>query len=129
MNVSKVYRVSTNMECECKKKDSKRRLFMSKMFKKKSKREFQKSIRKYSLFLIEVAISLFPTWIVSLWAIPAAYAQRGYTAIGGEWILIFVIFGLSYVLVSDWIDGWIRKERRKIERCRYVQNVEKELGL
>ena len=36
---------------------------------------------------------------------------------------------LSYVLVSDWIDGWIRKERRKIERCRYVQNVEKELGL
>ena len=29
---------------------------------------------------------------VALWAIPAAYAERGYSAVGGEWLLVAVTF-------------------------------------
>lgn len=35
-----------------------------------------------------MASFLLPSCLVALWALPYAYAQRGYYAIGGEWLLI-----------------------------------------
>jgi len=38
--------------------------------------------------LTTAALTILAAWLVALWAIPAAYAERGYAAAGGEWILI-----------------------------------------
>lgn len=47
-----------------------------------------------------IVLSIFFAWLVSLWALPAAYDQRGYFAVGGEWILIIATFGATYWTVS-----------------------------
>ena len=44
-------------------------------------------------------ISLIPTAAVAAMAIPAAHAERGYWAVGGEWLLIALVFiGMMYAL-------------------------------
>ena len=36
---------------------------------------------------------------VALWAIPAAFRERGYSAVGGEWLLVICVFlGALWVL-------------------------------
>lgn len=54
---------------------------------------------KVSSMLFRVVFAIIPAaliaYIVALWAIPAAYAQRGYYAIGGEWCLIVTTFAVT----------------------------------
>lgn len=38
--------------------------------------------------LTTAALTILAAGLVALWAIPAAYAERGYQAVGGEWVLI-----------------------------------------
>ena len=44
--------------------------------------------------------ALLVAWLVALWAIPAAYAERGYRAAGGEWILIAAVGGAIYLTLA-----------------------------
>ena len=46
--------------------------------------------------LVALVLALLVAWLVSLWATPAAYAERGYQAVGGEWILIAAVGGLVH---------------------------------
>lgn len=46
--------------------------------------------------LVALILALLVAWLVALWAIPAAYAERGYRAVGGEWLLITVAAGVVY---------------------------------
>ncbi|MDU5080280.1 hypothetical protein [uncultured Tissierella sp.] len=128
MNDSKMYRMLIDMEHKSKKKSFQRRLSMSQMYRKK-KKKIQRTIAKSMITIIEIVLAMFIAFIVSLWAIPTAYNHRGYTAIGGEWILIILVFGFSFVLISDCVENRIERERRKIARCHYVQSVKKESGL
>lgn len=48
------------------------------------------------------------SWWVHSWAVPAAYGERGYEAVGGEWALIAFTFALTL-----WFSGiFIRKEEK-----------------
>jgi hypothetical protein len=39
---------------------------------------------------------------VASWVIPAAYAERGYSAVGGEWLLIILTFlAVMYFCKAD----------------------------
>lgn len=50
--------------------------------------------------MLKLLTSIIVGWLVSLWAIPAAYAERGYKAIGGEWLLICFVVGITYWFLS-----------------------------
>lgn len=52
-------------------------------------------------FLIRTVAAGIESFSVYLWAIPAARAERGYNAIGGEWALIVFTFLLTF-----WFIGW-----------------------
>ena len=42
----------------------------------------------YALIVaVELLVTVLAGWAVARWAIPYAYAERGYWAVGGEWIL------------------------------------------
>lgn len=103
MNGCKVYQMPTDLANQYSKSNSKRRLHMSQMHSTKIRR-IKKSAVKAAILLITVSIkivlSIFFAWLVSLWALPAAYDQRGYFAVGGEWILIIATFGATYWTVS-----------------------------
>lgn len=116
MNGSKTYKVrgvSADMERQHNEKGSKGWVSLPKMFKRK-KRKIQRAIGRVVVFMFEILISLIPAGIVSLWAMPAAYRYRGYFAVGGEWILVLLVFGISFVGISDLFDGWVEKERSRI---------------
>jgi len=49
---------------------------------------------------VKVIIAVAVGWISSLFLIPAAYAERGYSAIGGEWLLIIGFEAITYYLLS-----------------------------
>lgn len=37
-------------------------------------------------------LAVMSAFAVASWVIPAAYAERGYSAVGGEWLLIVLTF-------------------------------------
>lgn len=53
--------------------------------------------------LFRAALSALPAsiiaYLVGLWAIPAAMAERGYHAIGGEWLLVVLTWIAVYYAV------------------------------
>ncbi len=68
------------------------------------KRKVKVLIGYLILFGMKVIPAVCAGWLVSLWAIPAAYQQRGYEAIGGEWALILFVSGMVYWGVSACLD-------------------------
>lgn len=63
-------------------------------------------------------LGLLMAWLTSLWAIPLAAAERGYTgAYGGEYLLIGFAFVSSVWAVKAHLRG-IEKRRRRRKRCR-----------
>ena len=48
--------------------------------------------RKLLEFAFRICISVMASVAVASWVIPAAYAERGYSAVGGEWLLIVLTF-------------------------------------
>lgn len=43
-----------------------------------------------------LSLALMATSVCSTYIIPKVYEERGYWAIGGEWILLGIIFWLAY---------------------------------
>lgn len=72
--------------------------------------------------LYRALLSLELGWVLgsctAAWALPAALAERGYWAIGGEWLLI-----LAAAAVGGWI-GWgiIRPRKKKGGRFTSLKN-------
>lgn len=50
--------------------------------------------------LLALVLALLVAWLVALWAIPAAYAERGYQAVGGEWMLVAAVGGAVYTVLT-----------------------------
>lgn len=48
--------------------------------------------RKLLELTFRMVISAMASAAVASWVIPAAYAERGYSAVGGEWLLIVLTF-------------------------------------
>lgn len=65
------------------------------------KREiFKRIIRNILLYLKILSLSLLITFPVGYMAMKGAYEQRGYMAVGGEWIIIIVTMGLSLQFID-----------------------------
>lgn len=46
--------------------------------------------------ICKLSIAFIFTTMCATWIIPTAYKARGYWAIGGEWLILIVIFYLIY---------------------------------
>lgn len=68
--------------------------------------------------LLSVELAVLLGGGTAAWALPAAMAERGYWAIGGEWLLI-----LAAAAVGGWI-GWgiIRPRKKKGGRFTSLKN-------
>ncbi len=119
MHESKMCQMPAYVEHQYIKPNSKGRVHMPLLHDKK--RAVKKAAAKVVLFLAKVGISVFAAWLISLWAIPAAYAERGYSAVGGEWMLILAVGATTYWAVTRWLD--IRKKKRKRRSGNAVQNL------
>lgn len=62
------------------------------------------------LLVIKIFFSYSVAYFVSLWAIKAAYEQRGYEAYGGEYILILAAFVIAYETLSLFFKNFRRKK-------------------
>ena len=118
MNDCKVYQMPISVANQHSKKNTQRRVHMPKMHAAKALK-FQRTIAKAIQFFIKIAVSVIAAWLTSLWAIPAAYAERGYYAVGGEWILILAAFGFTYWAITK----YTIPKRKGALKCRYVENV------
>ena len=49
-------------------------------------------IRRIAEFAFHLLLALMGAFAVASWAVPAAYAERGYIAVGGEWLLVILTF-------------------------------------
>lgn len=64
------------------------------------------------LCTIEALIAAVPTAVAAAIILPMAYAQRGYGAVGGECLLLLLIFCAAYSFahnrICDWIFGEVK---------------------
>ncbi|MCM1179950.1 MAG: hypothetical protein NC347_06820 [Clostridium sp.] len=51
-------------------------------------------------YAVRICISLFITALAAQYLIAAAYEERGYKAVGGEYLMIPVVFFVAYKLIG-----------------------------
>lgn len=57
------------------------------------------AVKRALALLLHLVMAAGAAFAVACWAIPAAWSERGYAAIGGEWILVICVFlGALWVL-------------------------------
>lgn len=80
--------------------------------------------------MIEVDCALAVTYLVGRWAVQYAYIKRGGPAVGGEWLLIMLVYLGTYRAVRAVLDhigrkrgvhGECHKEKRdkRVDRMRH----------
>lgn len=79
----------------------------------RTKKKNRRISREVRLMVFKTIMSLVPAGFIAFLTIPAAYRYRGYSAIGGEWLLIILTFAFSFNIISNYIKEIIRKERRE----------------
>ncbi len=77
------------------------------------KRETQRIAAWALLVLIEIAAAAAPAILLTVILVPIARAERGYEAIGGEWLAIGVVFCIIYTAIHNRICDKIFKEEKK----------------
>lgn len=55
----------------------------------------------YLSTIVRLTVSVLVAMVAYLFLAPLAYAERGYHAIGGEWILVIVVFGFVYQALTN----------------------------
>mgnify|MGYP007033168932 CR=1 FL=1 len=102
MNDSKVYQMSEDMEHQYLTEDSKIRLYLSPVRPERRKETITKKIIAAAVAL---PYSIFITYITGKWMIESVAKVRGYDAIGGEYIVVVLIFMASFRLVWSVLGG------------------------
>jgi len=64
-----------------------------------------------AVFVFEISIALAITAVFGAVIIPIAYVERGYYAVGGEWLLLSLIAYLSYALVHERVFNIIKNRK------------------
>lgn len=54
--------------------------------------------------IVEVDCALAATYLIGRWAVQCAYAERGCPAVGGEWLLIILVYWGTYRAVRAVFD-------------------------
>ncbi len=115
----KMYTMRTIVVNQYQEKDTKKRLCLPEVHYKNIICKLLKKASRALIFgIIKAVVSFIPAYMAYLWLIPAVYAERGYYAVGGEWILIFSVFVGFYYLFSVAIENEIEKAREKERRIR-----------
>lgn len=60
--------------------------------------------------LAELVAAAIPTAMVGVILIPIGYAERGYFGIGGEWLLIAIVFCAAYTAIHCQVCRRLLKE-------------------
>lgn len=101
MRECEVYRLWVDMEGQYLTEDSEVRIYLSKVQAEKKQKSFTEKV-------IEVALELFfsysVTFFVGKWAIEFAYQERGYEAVGGEYLLIIMTYMFSFWLIRKFFE-------------------------
>lgn len=63
------------------------------------------------VFIVEMMGAVLVTAIAAAILIPAAYAERGYFAVGGEWLVLMLIAIAAYSAIHNYL--FDRAERQK----------------
>lgn len=106
MNERKMYRLSVDMADKCVTEDSKVRIYLSEVRSETKETASEKIIVGCLKFFYSGAVAA----MIGQWAIAAAYAERGYKAYGGEYLLIGMTFLISYHLIDKFFKGYRRQK-------------------
>ena len=102
MSERKMYRLSVSTEHQYLTEDSKVRVYLSEVRSEKKKR--QTAFDKAITFGLELFYSFAVSYFVGTWAINYAYKERGYFAIGGEYILIVMPFVICFWAIRSFLE-------------------------
>lgn len=80
--------------------------------RKKRKRKAQQIVAWTLIWAVELLAAAAQTALVAAIAIPVAFSQRGYFAIGGEWLLIAIAFCGAFFLIHKQVCDRIFEEGR-----------------
>ncbi len=69
-----------------------RRKYNNSSIAPKHRRVNARLVRCIAEFAFHLLLAFLGAFAVASWAVPAAYAERGYSAVGGEWLLVAVTF-------------------------------------
>ena len=67
----------------------------------RAKRKAQRAAAWTLVYLFEILIAAVPTAISVAIFVPWAAAERGYFAVGGEWLIVALVFYISYVFIHN----------------------------
>lgn len=118
MNDIKMCQMSVGLGSQYVQANTERRLFMPKVHT--AQKKLHKGLTRTAVFTVKIGLAIFAAWLVSLWAIEAAYNQRGYSAVGGEWILIIGAFGYTYYKLTEHYKKLEKRRQRKNGRVRNI---------
>ncbi len=77
------------------------------------KRERQRIVAWALLMLIEIVAAAAPVMLLAAMLVPIARAERGYEAIGGEWLAIGTAFCIAFTAIHNHICDKIFEEEKK----------------
>jgi hypothetical protein len=96
--------MSTDVEHQYLTEDSKVRIYLSVV----RGQEKETIAEKVVVTALKLFYSLAITYFVGKWAIAAAYAERGYKAYGGEYLLILFTFVAFYYIIGKFFKNFRR---------------------
>lgn len=83
-------------------------------------------IRRLARGLVETAYTLAVTFFVGKWAVHTAYLERGYRAIGGEYLLILVTYWAAWKTIHYLFDALEEMDyERRCKKRRSGRTAEK----
>lgn len=98
----KMYRRSARVELQYLTEDSQVRVYLSEVRSEKKKR--QTILDKAITLGLELFYSFAVSYFVGTWAIDYAYKERGYFAIGGEYMLIGMTFAICFWAIKKFLE-------------------------
>ncbi len=71
--------------------------------------------------VIALTWTLLVTYAIGKWAFHLAYVERGYEAVGGEYLLVPIVYLISWKIINYLFDGLeelknVRNRRKKRDR-------------
>lgn len=100
MHNSKTHRMSIDVDHQYLTEDPKVRVYLSEVREKKRYTCLDKAIA----LVLELFYSFSVSYFVGKWAIDYAYKERGYFAIGGEYLLIGMTFALCFWAIRNFLE-------------------------
>lgn len=77
---------------------------------RKRRQKIYRALGWVLVYVFELLMALGAASLVAAIALPAAYKDRGYFGIGGEWLLILLVFCLAYKKIHNRICNRIFEE-------------------